>query len=267
MTSRVLCVNRNQLALSAHNKRKGRITITDSYGDSVSLLLPFDDFQDISRSPKTITANGGAAISSARTVFNYTHSAYFNGTNSYISVAHHTDLSFGTISAATNFSVEFWIYPTGTMGSSVIYFLMCKGMPGSGGSGKPGWGVTITDGKIVLMVGGATPTAAYVQASSRLLANVWTHVGILCAAGAPYIYYNGVPQSYTYTYGTTMLNSVTDNTNYALDFGCNQIDSGNPARGSWFVGYLYGIRITKGVARLFAYNTPLRPFPDPSVGR
>ena len=266
MIARVLRVNRNQLALGAHNKRRGVSVIKDPYGANVSLLLPFDGFVDISRSPKTITADGNANTTTAKAVFNGSCSGYFDGTNSRLSIAHDTNLSFGTITAATNFSIEFWIYPTGTMSGSSSYWLFSKGMPGSGGSGVSGWGVRIYGGCVSLMVGATTATyAAYIATSATLTANVWTHVAIICISGAPYFYFNGVPQIYTYTYGTTLLNSNTTNAAYALEIGCSQIDSGNPSRSNWFFGYLYGIRITPGIARDVAYKVPTRPYPDPRL--
>ena len=265
MTERVLRVPRSCLALGARNKRRGVSVIKDPYGSSVSLLLPCDDFTDISRTPKSITSYGNLASSVAYSPFNGRASLYFDGTNSYLSVAYHTDLSFGTISSSTNFTIEFWIYPTGTMSGDINYWIMSKGMPGSGGNGRPGWGVRIYNGAIVFMVGNIPPAAAYMQSSSILTADTWTHVAIVCKAGTPYFYFNGVPITYTFVYGTTMINSITDNTSYALDLGSAQIDSSNPSRTAWFLGYLYGVRITKGIARDIAYKTPVFPFPNPAL--
>lgn len=265
MTARVLRVPRSYLSLGTRNKRRGVSVIKDPYGSNVSLLLPCDGFADISRTPKTISTYGNIANSVSYSPFNGRRSCYFDGTNSYLSIAHHADLSFGTISSSTNFSVEFLVYPTGTMGSNVLYWLLSKGMPGSGGNGYPGWGIAIYNGQIRLMVGGLTPNAGWIITTNKLTANVWTYIAIVCAAGAPYFYFNGIPQTYSYAYGTTMINSVTDNSNYALEIGCSQIDSTNLTRTNWFVGYLYGVRITKNIARDIAYKVPTSPFPNPAL--
>jgi hypothetical protein len=63
-----------------------------------------DDNGIIGSTPKAITANGNAQISTAQSKFSGS-SALFDGTGDFLLLGHNTDLNFGP----NNFTVEFWI--------------------------------------------------------------------------------------------------------------------------------------------------------------
>jgi len=94
--------------------------MSDTYYSNVSLLLHCDGsngsttFTDNSPSPKTVTANGNASVSTAQSKFGGA-SAVFDGTGDYLSLDGSSGFAFGT----GDFTIEFWLSPSVLNG--VIY--------------------------------------------------------------------------------------------------------------------------------------------------
>lgn len=97
----------------------------DALYSSVALLLHCNGtngattFTDNSPTPKTVTANAGAQISTAQNKFGGA-SAIFDGTNDYLSVGTESDWKF-LHDDTTDFSIEGWVYWSG--GSSDLTIL------------------------------------------------------------------------------------------------------------------------------------------------
>ena len=90
----------------------------DPYWDNVVLLLPMTGangsttFTDYSSTPKTITVNGNAQISTAESRFG--GSSAFSGSTGYLTVSH-PDLNLSGVSA---FTVECWKWIPSTFGTT-----------------------------------------------------------------------------------------------------------------------------------------------------
>ena len=217
--------------------------VGDEYYPSCSLLLHFDGtngsttFTDNSPSPKTVTSNNGAAISTVQSKFGGA-SALFDGTNDYLTLA--SDAAFGT--GTGDFTIEFWMYPvsvasgwvfdnrTGGAAQSVIGYFSAAGS------------FTFTGGIITT---GITKTS--------VTANSWYHIACVRSSGTAYLFVNGISA------GT---DTVVGSANSSNPFTIGSKYDGTNA----FNGYIDDFRYTKGVARYTgSFTTSSVAFPN-SVG-
>lgn len=203
----------------------------DPYAANVSLLLHMDGsngsttFTDNSSSPRTVTANGGAAVSTAQSKFGGA-SVYFNGTSDSLSF---TDPALGT----GDFTIEMWFKTT----SSVQYAQLI-------GNESTGYSLLInnassTAGDIALYLGGlvcATSGTSYRD-------DAWHHIAVTRSGTSVTIWIDGVSCA-----TATSSGSFSGQTNYV---GRNNVYT--PRN---FVGYIDELRITKGVARYTSTFTP-----------
>ena len=205
-----------------YNALRGRYVSLDPYISSVSLLLR-NSFTDESLSPKTITANGTATISTT-TVKYGTSSIAVNGLSGYITTSSSTDLGLGT----GDFTVELWVYMTSTNGS---------GLFGFGG----GYGLSnFSSGLSFWQDGGG-----YFYGSGTLPQNQWAHVAVTRQNSTLYIFVDGIVKStigsYSVNLGTT--NSIT------IGYHPNQYNQA-------VNGFIDDFRVTKGISR---YNSNFTP--------
>ena len=192
---------------------------------AVSLYLPFDtNVNDASGNGFTVTANNGAAVSSAQAKFN--SSLALDGTNDYLTVASGSE--FQTFNSAP-FTIEGFFYCTENTTSDFQIIM-------STGTGSNNWNIAIrpSDKRFQLYDGTARSTDA------AWSVNTWHHFAVCFDGTTLRQFIDGVQiRSESYS------NLTSANTN---------IDIGRHAAASnYFTGYLDDIRITKSVA-LYTQN-------------
>jgi hypothetical protein len=187
----------------------------------------------VSRTAKTVTANGNAQVSTAQNKFG-SASALFDGTTDYLSVATSTDFGFGT----GDFTIEGWFYKT-SASSQWIFDTR---------STTPQVSVAVqsqSNGTIRLLVNGVF----VVTSSNSHSTNAWNHLAISRDSGVTRLFINGVVSTNTYT----------DTNNYGstkpLVIGAQY--NGTTA----YIGYVDDFRVTKGLARYTAtFTAPTAAF-------
>lgn len=185
---------------------------------------------DNSPSPKTITLNGSAAISTGTKKFGAGSLYADDITTNYASVA--ADASFAM---AGQFTIEFWVYGTFASQCNVI------------AQASSGFVVFITSARSVrLSFGGAT----IVTTLESFLSNTWTHIAVCRdAANLVTVYIQGVKS------GNTATASGTCGANAEIRIG-NNGGSNNTLK------YMDDVRIST-VARYSAnFTPPTAAFPD-----
>lgn len=211
----------------------------DRYYQNNSLLLHMNGtngsttFTDNSSVPKTITANGGAQISTTQSKFG--GSSLFTGTsgNNFLQIPASNDFIFGT----GNFTVEGWFLPSGAGDERTFYI----------------HGIN-TIGGLTLFVGTggarfrANGTTDLVAGSSI---TTWTHIAFVRSGNTRYIFINGALSN-----SDSLSFNVSDDV--VTDIGAS---SQNASDSFKYYGYIDDLRITKGVARYTAaFNPPNREF-------
>ena len=223
----------------------GTPTPTDPYFSSVSLLLHGDGTNgsttatDSSSSPKTMTAVGGASLSTARQKYG-SASLAFASTGDRFSTPSHAGFLFGS----GDFTVEAWVYLTALSTDVQVVGLHRYG----------------TDNLWLLYVTASGRLAFYNQAATGIVGttetvalNTWTDVAVARSGGTSRIYVAGGADG-----------SVADTHNYSayahpLTVGCDSTASVN----SQLLGNVDDVRVTKGVARYTAsFTPPAAAFPD-----
>jgi len=225
------------------------VSYEDANFASVALLLHCDGtngstiFLDNSTTPKTASVHGATHISTDQYVFGGS-SAYFNGTEDYLSYIDNVDYHFGS----GDFTIELWVRITsfsnqnGILSKSNInawspYRIITK----SAGSSQivfqaantvaDAWAVT---GNTGLLIG-------------TLLVDTWAHVAISRSGNSIKTFLNGIAGE-----STTSTLSLWDNTE-DLTIGATGVNGGGF---TYLTGYIDDVRLTKGVAR---YTTDFTP--------
>jgi hypothetical protein len=212
---------------------------------NVSLLTCQNNrFVDNSATGATVTPTGTPSVQSFAPFapqFQWTPAViggagYFDGTGDQLTAPNNTVFAFGS----GNFTVETWVYATGTTGSLVNY--------SNGVSTNANWAWDLyqnsaTSIQISLFQG----TTQYIASSTSFSINAWNHIAAVRNGNTMTIYVNGVAG------GTTA--NVTGVT--ANDPGGSLIRvSGYSNATNMITGYLSGLRIVKGTA---VYTTPFTP--------
>jgi hypothetical protein len=225
----------------------------DPYYGAVSLLLHGDNLLDSSVNPKTLTAYGDAAVSTAQSKFNGASLA-FDGTEDFISTNTSADLRMGT----DEFTIEFWFYPTSTANDQYLL---------TSATGAQAWSTmgftffTTGTGKIECKSSGGGSAKSVTGASTNsFTVNAWNHVAAVknVAAGRYYLYLNGVRNG-----GLTIAFSGNQLEPFTIDPYVTAGGFGSGWNfGSRFNGYIDDIRITKGVCRYTTatFTPPTQPF-------
>ena len=204
----------------------------DQYYNSCSLLLHLNGtngsttFTDNSPSPKTVTSNNGAAISTAQSKFGGA-SAFFDGTDDLVTVSDNSGFDFGS----GDFTIEYWEYRTDSSNNKTALARNTSGrtpyMSGYAFSGAlyfyvsfdgSNWAFNLNQGDITL--------------------NAWNHFAITRQGNVFRTFKNGSQTSTTTTSGTFPAGSA------ALEIGRWAANAG-----VYYQGYIDELRITKGVAR------------------
>lgn len=220
----------------------------NQYLTSLSLLLHMDGtngsttFADSSPNALTVTANGGAQISTAQTKSGFSEAGYFNGTNSFVSTPDSTALEFGS----GDFTVEAWIYPTSNTGMRTIFSKTSNGY-------SPLL-FTVNNGNLVYYMsstGTGWNVASGVSAGSVTL-NAWNHIAISRSGTSVKPFVNGVAGT-----STTTSASLVDNTG-PVRIGANYFTGTL----EYFAGYMDEVRVTKMARYVSNYTPPASPFPN-----
>jgi len=232
---------------------------SDPHFSRVSLLLHCDGtngsttFIDSSSSPKTLTANGNANISTAKSKFGGS-SGLFDGTGDYLSSSY--DAGYDLI--GSDFTIEGFVYPSTlrTSGTRLI----------STGGGALAW--NSTNGIHVLLQCNGTSNALALQLSNgtgspitfnssalALTNNSWQHISACVSGSTAYLSLNGVVES------ASVAATSRPSTNPVLNIATIPGEAGGNTVA--FQGYMDEIRITKGTARYTAnFTPPIKSFPN-----
>ena len=168
-------------------------------------------------------------------------SAYFDGTNGYLSAADSSDWDLGSGS----YTVEAWVW-AGAGVTASTYNNIVGQWPQTGAASTNSWIMENSGGVVVgyAVIGG---TATLVAQSATLPLAQWVHVALVRNGNAHNIYLNGVA------------GATTTNTN-AYDTGTGAVEVGgfshsSLADGNWD-GYISNVRVVKGTAVYTSNFTP-----------
>jgi Concanavalin A-like lectin/glucanases superfamily len=156
-------------------------------------------------------------------------SMYFNGSTDYLSMPS-TNLAFGT----GDFTVECWLYPTGSTTSNLIDFRP---------SGTNGAYLNISLSTLAPIV--------YVNSTAQITGSAislyaWTHLAVVRSSGTTKLYINGIQSGSSWSDSTNYLTGTT------VVLGAGSITVG----GSPYAGYISNARVVKGTA---VYTTTFTP--------
>ena len=225
----------------------------DQYYNSCSLLCHFDSvnaagrFIDNSRNNFVITSSGGAGLSTSQYKFGGA-SAYFDGTNDYVSTTYNTALfDWWTV----DYTLEMWVYaisfPAAT-GSGGSVGNLIGNMSFNGDTNYWSFGTNSSGNVKFYYYNGS---AQSFTSNLTLTLNTWTHLTMVKSSVGVDIYVNGVKSSTTHT----IVGTPQSSTNTAFTIGAYT--------NGFYQGYVDELRITKGVARYTANFTPRNsPFPN-----
>lgn len=225
----------------------------DPFLSSVSLALNFEgSFSDQSANAYTITAQGGASISSSVSAVGTRSALFVSSSSQYASVSNGivdglTPLTFGT----SDFCLETWVYPTSyTRSSETVsnvdfdYFVIGNGNGGlfltNSHNARFGAAAFFCNQSTIVSLSGA---------NNSVPINSWTHLAYSRATSTGRLFVNG-----------QQVATVTDATNYSSPFTLIG-GRGFSIDTRYFNGYLDGVRITKGNARYVSTFTPYRTLP------
>lgn len=212
----------------------------DTLYPSVALLLHCDGsngsttFTDSSPTPKTVTANGGAQISTAQSKFGGS-SMYFDGTGDYLSVPASSAFQFGT----GDFTIEAWVYLTATPGAQGAHIF---GMQEYGDGSDYVFLIT-SDRTLSFYL--STEVANVATSTATVPLNSWCHVAVTRSGTTFAVFIDGVGAS-----GSSALSTEVP---YAVAYSIGADQNGDESN---FTGYIDDLRITKGVARYTGNFTP-----------
>jgi hypothetical protein len=242
----------------------------DQYYNNVNLLLRLTGsngsttFVDNSSSPKTMTANGNAQISTAQSKFSG-GSLYLDGNGDYLTTPNTTSLLLGT----NDFTIECFLYLTqnGTTAVGETYApLIQLGNYFSENSNSRVFYSFIYNvqagNRLSFATKGGNSFGApdYYGVSSNAInipLNTWVHVAVTRTSNQIKFWYNGslVGTDSSVSWNSINLN-VTPAANNNLYIG-RQSGFSSVDGALWhFPGYLSNIRITNGVARYTGNFTP-----------
>lgn len=221
------------------------LRVSDIYYNNTSLLLHMDGannsttFTDTSINQFTVTANGGAKISTVQSKFGGTSGA-FDGNGDNLSIADNAAFEFG----GGDFTIEMWAYVTANKGYQAF---MNKSHTAADGSG---WILyTETDNNVYFRAGNSGSWTVALNSATIPTLNTWQHYAVTRNGTTWRLFIDGVLKA-----STTNSLSMTDGTlplyigRYPYFPGANSAQD--------FSGYIDEVRITRGVARYVAAFTP-----------
>ena len=165
-------------------------------------------------------------------------SVSFNGTSQYLTVADDVPLR---LVSATAWTIECWIYYTGSGGGSILE------KDGVQGSNNPAYELNMTSGYVRGTVS-SNGTAQQVLASGTLLpTSAWTHIAFVLNSGTYTLYQNGVSVA-----TAAVVTSVGNVASSALYIAYQASGSA----GAYISANISNVRIVKGTALYTGAFTP-----------
>ena len=218
-------------------------TNTDQYFSNVVLLLHGDGqngsniFIDSSLFNSTLSNTGASNTSTLQTRFGY--SSISTGTGNIINTSSSLNYALGV----SNFTLEFWFYPT-AVGSQQRIF---GNLNGTGYSGSNKWVLGFNNNTLQFYA--INIAGPVLQGTTVISNNQWYHYALVRIGNTFIQYLNGVQDGSTATSSTT----IDGGTAQVLTIG----GSGNgTSAGETFTGFLDDIRLTNGIARYTSNFTP-----------
>ena len=215
----------------------------DPYWANVSYLLVGNgangtttNIKDSSSNNLATTISGNTAITTSQSKYG-SGSVYFDGSGDYLTLASTSLLTFGTGA----FTVEMWFYQTVTTDYEQL-FVTCNSY--------------LTSGCFRLYTGPSNnklevsvDTRILLNPVTTFLNNTWNYVAVCRAGSTLTMYLNGVN-----------IASITDTTSFISN---NSMIGGVNGGLGPFSGYIYDLRVTKGVARYSGstMTVPTAPLP------
>lgn len=217
---------------------------TNSLYPNVALLLHMDGvnnattFTDSSLNVKTVTAFGNAKISTTQSKFGGA-SAFFDGTDDYLSIPYSADLNI----SSGDFTIEAWLYATSLTVNSGLFFI---GDPSSNDNR-----IQVDykfDGSVAFFIqgeGGVNDPNCF-TATGVIAVNNWYHIAAVQSGSNMLLFVNGVLLAFATR--TVSVNLTSENTYVGL--------ARNGGIQRFCTGYIDDVRVTKGVARYTSNFTP-----------
>ena len=204
---------------------------TNSTTGFTSLYLPFDtDVNDASGNGFTVTANNGAAVSSAQAKFN--SSLALDGTDDYLTVASGSEFQDFN---SQPFTIEGFFYCTNDTSNQHNVIM-------STGTGSNSWNITVTpyQKRFQLYSGGT----AYTTSNTGWTVNTWHHFAVCFDGSSLRKFIDGT--------------QISSNSYSNLTTTFSNIDIGRLGGSDslYFNGYLDDIRVLKNFAKYTAPFTP-----------
>lgn len=197
-------------------------------------------FTDNSFNPKTATANGGAALSTAAKKFG-TASLLLDGANDYVNIPANTDFVFDT----EPFTVEFWMNSSQANNAAGTFFPTMFDMAASASHGAFAFCNRIPNTDMLYVPFHTGSAFSSISPGTAVCDGQWHHVA-LCRAGATlYLFLDG-----TMTTATISLAQLFGVSGQPVRLGWNSRDN------RFYDGRLDDVRVTKGVCR---YTSPFTP--------
>jgi hypothetical protein len=221
-----------------------RFGVTDPNFSSVSLLLHGDGangsttITDSSGSPKTVTAFGNAAISTAQSKFGGASIA-FDGNGDYLSAGTNTDYDF-----PGDFTIESWCYLTSWPASAGVI------LDARSQDNLESYVLSINaTGKLDFIY-----SSSRVTSSGSLATGSWHYIAAKRAGSTITLHVNATQD------GSASFSGAI-NSSAVLAIGGGRSTGGSSAINGYYLnGYIDELRITKGVARDVS-TVPTAPFP------
>jgi hypothetical protein len=222
------------------------IVDVDSYYSSVALLLHTNGsngsttFTDSSSNSLSITRTGSVAISTVQGKFGDS-SAYFDGSETYLTVPASSLWNLGT----SDFTVEYWIYPT-VVGGAVYRRHISGELP------TQSLVIREDSGALRAFIRTGSTSITQINGSTNVIANTWQHIALVRSGSTFTLYLNG--------------SSIgTMSSSGAIDLSTAGFTINSTPGGESFTGYMDEVRFTKGVAR-YINNFIVPSMPSPDIG-
>jgi hypothetical protein len=234
-------------------RRNAWVAATDPNYADVTLLLHGDGannsttFTDSSVSPRTVTANGNAKISTgiADPFGNSTKGVIaFDGTGDYLTSAANSAFDLGS----SDFTIELWC----KIASAANYGgLISKGLAGDVGGHTWSLEFNDTNNNLRFYIGGGVGYIITGTTNVRT-SNTWHHVAVCRSGNNTRLFVGGTQEGSTYT------SSFTNTAGQQLIIGAGFFAPST----STVNGYMEEVRITKFARYTTTFTPPAGPFPN-----